>query len=153
MECVCMVKLSITTFQRPTTLASHSYIGDMLTLGTYDTNMSHELKPSKYRHISQNKCNTFNKHINISNDDHVIIHGWNAYWMQFLIQLYVLISRLLMTCYLNSGPYIHTLLHATMCRGELPQSNTSPQAKNIPRNALNNRSWVRKECMAHLDPF
>ena len=32
-------------------------IGDMLTLGTYNTNISREPKPSKYMHISQNMRN------------------------------------------------------------------------------------------------
>ena len=55
-------------------LHPNSYIGDMLTLDTYNTNVSREPKPNKYRHIPQNVRNTFNKHINILYDDHVIIH-------------------------------------------------------------------------------
>ena len=33
-------------------LYPNSYIGDMLTLGTYNINVSHEPKPNKYKHIS-----------------------------------------------------------------------------------------------------
>ena len=107
--------------------------GDMLTLGTYNTNVSREPKPSKYRHISQNIRNTFNKHIIISYDDHVIIHEWNAHWMRFLIHLYILMSRLLLTCYLHSGPDVHTLLRAAIgrCQGERPQHSTGPLAKTF----------------------
>ena len=48
---------------KPTTLASHSSIRDMLTFGAYNMNRNREPKPSKYRHISQNWRNAFNKHI------------------------------------------------------------------------------------------
>ena len=47
-------------------LHPNSYIGDMLTLGTYNTNVSREPRLSKYRHVSQIMYNEFNKHIKIS---------------------------------------------------------------------------------------
>ena len=42
-------------------------------------------------------------------------------------------SRLLLTCYLDSGPDVHTLLHAAIggCRGERPQHNTGSLAKTF----------------------
>ena len=42
-------------------------------------------------------------------------------------------SRLLLTCYLDSGPDVNTLLRAAIggCRGERPQHSTSPLAKTF----------------------
>ena len=53
--------------------------------------------------------------------------------MQFLIHLYILMSILYLTCYLDSGPYVHTLLRATIrgCRGKQPQHSTGSLAKTF----------------------
>ena len=114
----------------------NSYIGDMLTLGTYKTNVSRETKPSKYKHLTK-YAQYIQQALNISYDDHVIIHEWNAHWMGFLIHLYMLISRLLPTCYLELGPAVHTLLCTAIrgWRGERPQHSTGPLAKNIQHDA------------------
>ena len=48
------------------TCISNSYARDMLTLDTYNTNVSREPKLSKYRYVSQIMRNKFNKHIDIS---------------------------------------------------------------------------------------
>ena len=53
--------------------------------------------------------------------------------MRFLTHLYMLMSRLLLTCYLDSGPDVHTLLRAVIrgCQGERPQHSTGPLAKTF----------------------
>ena len=45
----------------------------------------------------------------------------------------MLISRLLLICYLDLGPDIHTLLRVTIgvCQGERPQHSTGPLAKTF----------------------
>ena len=56
------------------TCIPNSYARDMLTLGTYKTNVSRESNLSKYKHVSQIMRHKLNKHVDISWDDHVIIH-------------------------------------------------------------------------------
>ena len=67
------------------TCIPNSYVGNMLTLATYKTNVSREPNLSKYMHVSQIMYNEFNKHIDIS---------CHNLWMK---------------CSLNALPY--TLIH------------------------------------------
>ena len=81
---------------------------------------------TKHAQYIQQVCNT-------SYDDHVIVHEWNAHWMQFLIHLFMFMSRLLLSYYLDSGLDVHTLLCATIegCWGERSQHSTGPLTKTF----------------------
>ena len=70
-KCVCMVKLSTPTFQILSHLLAISCISNLLTLCTYNTEVNREPRLSKYKHVSQNEYNEFNKHILI----HVMFHA------------------------------------------------------------------------------
>ena len=111
------------------TCIPNSCVGNMLTLCTYNTNVSREPKLSKYMHVSQIMYNGFNKHIDISCHDSWMRCSLNA----LLIHLYMFMSRLLLTCHLDSCPDVHTLLRAALggCRGERPQHSTGPLAKTF----------------------
>ena len=64
-----------------------SCVGNMLTLCTYNTNVSREPRLSKYRHVSQIMYNKFNKHIKI-----IMSYSW-------------------MKCSLNANLYIFIHVH------------------------------------------